>query len=290
MRHFNIVVDDEPCWYELGWEKQGPALILRVHNDFIRHVRSVPASAPIVTHFKEKFKFGSFSDDFSGDFGFEGAFIRRGEENGFTVFAIPMPKVKVITDEPCRSCKGSGESEFGDGVCLLCSGTKKRDKYVWHEAYAISATYTFFSNIALFPEQQTICQAPQLMTLQTMTEYDMHGGSLGGTYGKHVTAFLSTHGPHTALPYMIDAMKAAYDAMIGLREFDKHSFLADVAYENGWLNVSCPGDACGLHPSHYGTEKGRGYEFSCHNVDNPAQQITLLAGLGALHDVVRDSM
>ena len=48
--------------------------------------------------------------------------------------------------------------------------------------------------------------------------------------------------------------------------------------------------ACGLNPSHDHMDIGQGYEFSCHNTDTPAQQLTLLAGLAALHDLVRKDM
>jgi hypothetical protein len=30
-----------------------------------------------------------------------------------------------------------------------------------------------------------------------------------------------------------------------------------------------------------------GFEFSCHNTDTPMQQLTILASLAALHDLVR---
>lgn len=90
---------------------------------------------------------------------------------------------------------------------------------------------------------------------------------------------------------MIQAMKTAYKRMFGPDHIDEYSFHAYVAYKGGWLNVGCPGNACGLNPTSQGvTEKGKGYEFACHNVDTPAQQITLLAGLAALHDKARKEM
>ena len=87
---------------------------------------------------------------------------------------------------------------------------------------------------------------------------------------------------------MIEAMIKTWQKMFPTKKvdkYDRYSFRASVDYENGWLNVSCPGDACGLNPANScGGEDGRGYEFSCHNVDSPMQQLTLIAGLAALCD------
>lgn len=85
---------------------------------------------------------------------------------------------------------------------------------------------------------------------------------------------------------MEDAMRKAYVRMLRADYLDSLSFRASVENERGWLNVSCPGSACGLHPTDHFMRDGYGFEFSSHNVDTPAQQLTLLAGLAALHDRV----
>jgi hypothetical protein len=69
----------------------------------------------------------------------------------------------------------------------------------------------------------------------------------------------------------------------------KYSFRI-LRLESGGLCIDCPGDACGIHPdtyAEYDIKEGRGYKFTCHNVDTPMQQITLIAGLAALHDCTR---
>lgn len=54
--------------------------------------------------------------------------------------------------------------------------------------------------------------------------------------------------------------------------------------------LNCPGNACGIHPVIHWEEGENGYKFSCHNVDTPMQQLTLLAGLATLHDKARQEM
>ena len=102
--------------------------------------------------------------------------------------------------------------------------------------------------------------------------------------------FLSSFAPDTEIIEVRKAMIAVWKKMFGkLEAYDKYSFIAKVAYKDGWFNMSCPGDACGLHPAdNMGTVSGRGYKFSCHNVDNPMQQIALLAGLAVLCDKAKD--
>jgi len=74
----------------------------------------------------------------------------------------------------------------------------------------------------------------------------------------------------------------------GLGSFDEYDFRAYVRNDKGGLVFDCPpGNACGIYPSNWDMDKGRGYKFNCHNVDNAAQQITLLAGLATLHDYAR---
>ena len=52
--------------------------------------------------------------------------------------------------------------------------------------------------------------------------------------------------------------------------------------DNGFLTLECPGDACGIYLTHHVRYVGQGCEFSCHNVDSPAQSLTLLAGIASL--------
>ncbi len=139
-------------------------------------------------------------------------------------------------------------------------------------------------------DHRTSAKFPQLLTVETITEYGMHGGSLGGEYGKPLHKFLSTFEPGTSIEEMCMAMMLCYQRMWGLPPFQKHNFRARVDYENGHLNVSVPGNACGLNPSHgvlYDKKKTEGYKFSCHNTDDPVQQISLIAGLAALCDKAR---
>lgn len=280
--------EEVPCWYELSWREKESAIILRIHKDIVESIKPIPQDSPMAIGLMEEFSFASFAGNLNQDFGFESVFRFQEEQDDFVEFFIKIPVVRRKTDTPCDRCDGSGKDAFlEDRECLSCDGSGKEHIYDWKPAFAISASFTLLSRILEFPEEDTSAPLPQLLTVTTMTGKHMHGGSLGGTYGIAFCKWLRHLGARTNVPEVVQAMKVAYDRMVGIKEFDEHYFTAYIANENGWLNIDCPGDACGLNPSHGSIREERGYEFSCHNVDSPMQQITLLVGLAALHDKAR---
>lgn len=288
-----ITRENIPCWYELSWRSKKPAIILKIHKDFIASMKSISEDVPIVESLKEQFKFNNFIGNFEGNFGFDNAFILTGEKENFVEFIVKIPKVKKWTNEDCSYCYGSGKEIFVDSRrdCYRCEGTGKERIIDWHPAYAISASFSIFTTLARFPRVETSAPFPQLIIINTMIGMGLHGGSLGGEYSAPFVKWLSSLSG--SIPPMVDAMKISYNRMLGLHKFDQFDFRASIDYENGWLNVSCPGNACGLNPVHgsgYDMERGLGYEFDCHNVDTSVQQITLLAGLGALNDRARKEL
>jgi hypothetical protein len=291
MDEIKVITGDRiPCWYELSWREEIPAIVLGVHKDFIASIKPILQDAPIVLTLRHEFNFGEFIGTFDGNFGFDNAFRRVEDSGDFVEFLAEIPKVKKQTNKRCDRCRGSGKEDSFDSECLSCGGTGKEYEMDWRAAYAVSANFTIFTILANFPKIETSALLPQLLTIETVTQTGAHGGSLGGEYSIPLVRWMSSFGANTEIPEMVKAMKMAYDRMLGLREFNKLDFRARIDYEDGWLNVDCPGEACGLNPNHgseYNMKQGLGYGFSCHNTDTPMQQITLLAGLAALHDRAR---
>lgn len=294
---FFIDRENMPCLYELLWDGKTPAIVIKMHRDFVESC-SVQSESQIIRYFIRGFGFSVFDcfrENLFGEqlFGFDGAFQKIGEENDFVIFEARIPRVKKQLNEACRECNGTKQDRNLEGEkCLYCEGTGRESVMDWKPAYAISASFTVFFELASLrycKKSKTSCTFPQLIIVETITEKKQHGGSLYGTYSIPLTRFLSSFRPDSEMVEMTEAMVEAWKKMFGeTDEYDKYSFWAKVAYKNGWLNVSCPGDACGLHPGDSsGPEPGRGYKFSCHNVDSPMQQMSLLAGLAALCDKAR---
>ncbi|MCK4783836.1 MAG: hypothetical protein KAV87_08815 [Desulfobacteraceae bacterium] len=281
-----LTQDNIPCWYELSWRAEEPAIVLRVHKDFIKNTKIVSDEAPIVSQSKEEFGFKDFVGNFDGDFGFDKAFIRHGETEEFVEFLVKIPRVKKETGKKCSYCQGSGRDERLDNKCISCDGKGKEYIYDWQPAYSISASLAVFSRLSEYPEKETSSNFLQLLIVTSAAK-----GGLSGMYSISLCQWLSSFELNTEIPEMVQAMQLAYGYMMdGLSDYDRRHFRAVVAHKGGWLNIDCPGTACGLYPSRGFVKEGEGYEFCDHNVDNPMQQITLLAGLAALHDRARKEL
>jgi len=281
-----------PCWYELSFRKEGSAIILRIHKDFIAHTEPINETRPIVMDFMSHFHFKKFSGPMDGNIGFDDSFVFEGVKEDFVEFAVNIPKTKKYSGKKCEYCEGSGKDQFLDDKCLRCEGTGKGWFYDWKTAYAISASFTTVFNWMQFPKKETSSLLPQLMTVFTVTQDNMHGGSLAGEYSVELCNWMRSLYLRSKDRYevteMTEAMKIVQRKLFDkIDKFSEYEIWARIESSSGWLNVNCPGAACGLHPTDSYIDKARGYKFGCHNVDNPMQQLTLLAGLAALHDKAR---
>lgn len=284
---FILVRESLPRWYGLSWRPNGVALVLSIHEEFLcRGKREGLVHPGNVGPIKNKFEFTSFDPSFETGFGFDGALVFERSENNFRFFIAPLPQIRKQLDEACENCGGTGRDEWREDACLWCRGEKKKVIHDHKPGFALSASLNLFFRAAYFIDNKTSSKLPQLFTVRLVTERGMHGAELGGMYGIEFVNWLRGQPMGRNLNVMTEAMWLAHNRLIGNNLYDSHNFRASVHNEDGWLNVTCPGDGCGLNPGSRGIDPGRGYEFSSHNVDNPHQQLTLLAGLAALHERV----
>jgi len=282
-----ITRDIVSCWYELSWRGE-QSVVLRIHTDFVKGVGSVSANSPIIKHYNEGFGFKKFGREFGKDFGFENSLKFLTEADGFLEYLVPTHLVRKDTGKKCYWCKGSSKSDMFDGEgCMHCDGEGKEIVYDYTEAWAVSASLSLLFEFMRFPQIETSCSFSQLMCIHTVTIKGSHGGSLGGEYSPVAVDWMRRRGP-SQIPEMVSAMRVAWEKMDGrMKDFYRHSFRANLSNDEGWLCVDCPGDACGLHPSDHWIDGNSGYRFSCHNTDQPMQQMTLLASLAVLNDLIR---
>lgn len=297
----NIKRENRPWWYELAWDATKPAIILVVHRDFVRDSRPFLSDNFLVLRFQEEFGLNGLFDSFNGDlkgvgdwrdsrnnFGFSNAFRRIQECDDKVLFSIDIPKIKQYTGQICYECGGTGKQEY-DRICFICHGEGKGFVYNWRRAYAISASLTLFFGIAIIYEGETSATRPQLFTVDTNTAQEAHGGSLCGEFSDYLSRQIADHfvnGNSDIIRQEItEAMKIAYKQLFW--STDGSGYYDARLTEKGRFSVSCPGDACGLYSAEHSHDGSTGHRFGCHNVDNPGQQLTLLAGLAALSDFIR---
>lgn len=287
---------DMSCWYELSYEGKGNSIVLKIWEEYIKDNPVDFERAPIVQSLKKNFKFEKFSADFYGsDFGFEKSFKNDGVKDGFLNFKAHLPVIRKKDDKSCGYCKGTGKKDlFEDEKCLFCEGDGFPFYYKWEEAYALSATFTLIFAYLQISEKESGSGKSQLITVSTITDREMHGGSLSGQFSIGLISWMRTiKNPKNLLISLKKATIKVFEIMDtrsinGVDHFYDYQFRINL--NDGRLIIDCPGDACGIHPDqtdqNFFSEKS-GYQFSCHNVDNPLQQLTLLASLATLHDEAR---
>lgn len=264
-----------PCWYELAWRPhQGRAAIMvRIHKDFVKNSEPVSQKHPMVVSFLGEFRLKNFCGtlDCRKGFGFNEVLKLVGERNNFKEFVIEIPNIIRISG----------------------SGAKRTLQYNPARVFIISASLTVLFNLLRKSDVETSAPFPQLLVVETITRRDLHGGSLWGKYSVPLVKWLDNcSSSGSDIPEVVAAMRLTYDCMLGNMLGKKSTdlrFSARVASKGGWLNISCPGNGCGLHPTE-NPQPNHGYDFHSHNVDTPIQQLTLLSGLAALHDRARQGI
>lgn len=128
----------------------------------------------------------------------------------------------------------------------------------------------------------------QLMEVDLSYRFDcdMHRCPISATLGPNVTRWLKTasRGARSQIEGpVLAAMRAAYASMMKRPDDPHDRFLAEIG--DRVIVFQVPGDASTLS----GREEGpdRGMELASHNVDASIQQLSLLAGLGALCTTLR---
>jgi hypothetical protein len=211
---FFVERENMPCQYKLSWDAKTPAIVVRMHRDFVAGL-SVSSEAPIISCFMGEFGFSAFDcfrANLSGEqlFGFDGAFQKVKEEKDFIVFEVRIPQVEKQLNEVCHECNGTKQDRNLEGEkCLFCKGTGRESAMDWKSAYAISATFTVFFSLASLrhcKKDKTSCAFPQLLTVETITEKRQHGGSLGGVYSIPLAGFLLSFEENTEITEMTEAM------------------------------------------------------------------------------------
>lgn len=173
-----IVEKERPCWYELSWRQKTPAIILKIHKDFVANPPFIAKEeSPMVKSLKKVFGFSIFFGDFDKDFGFEGVFKYKGARDDFIEFLVEIPIIRQKTESPCPDCEGSGKDSFSTSYeggigrdCFFCGGSGKEHTIDFHLAYAVSASFTVLTRLLDLYEKDTSAALFQLIAVDTITQ------------------------------------------------------------------------------------------------------------------------
>ncbi|MFA6428003.1 MAG: hypothetical protein WCW02_00465 [Candidatus Buchananbacteria bacterium] len=277
MLYFEALEQAVPCRYELSWQAEPPALILRVNRQLVFLLEN-----PDQDEIAELAKVNEFKNDFlatADSFGFDGVVKKVGLKGEFVEYEIEIPRVKKESGT-CPICRGA--SKFF-AVCAYCNSTDKTYKHDENKVRMISASLTILLRLLNWSDQEIKSKSIQLLTVQPITALGANGGSMSGIYSKSLVAWLDKTDIFELSQAMIAAMQTCWIQL--LQETATKFFVS--LNGDGKLSITCPGNSCGLDPG--GLQTKQGYEFSSHNADSVWQQLTLLVGLAVLYDQARQA-
>ncbi len=287
----SIMSLDQPRWWAVGWNSERSQITFRVHRGFTRRGKTeIPPDAPGVLSLMRDCDLTSFSGTLFGEsFGFDGGRLIRDQGDAdpdYAHFLLPLPLLRRVSGA-CQYC--SDDASMREG-CISCGGTGEERSIDWREVYALGGTVSLFADMLAYPDAPAPPWAMQLIELVISGSREQSG--ISGTFGAFVASWLIGQPLHARLSFIEQAMHAARRCLLGEDVLiDAHPdwhFYASVNddFQSGWLNVSIPGNACGINPKGTHFQPGFPYEFYDHNVDNAMQVLILLAGIGALCDRV----
>ena len=284
-----IFSDRIPRKYSLFWNSNQKAIIIQIHKDCLWSVRPVGEDSPWFKSISRYHDADGLFDSFSGNlledsFGFNQLIRRYNESADYIEFFTLIPRVKQELNFVCEDCGGTGrrDSPYHNESCIHCDGSRKKYVFTWRDAYLTVASLNLLFNVLELCDE-TSAKDHQHITVSMLSEREPHGSSLHGYFGISFVEYIASQQfelENIILPYVKEAMITTWGQLLTVRSYGHHSMRARA--DNSNLYLSCPGDACGIHPSDHDFRHNRGMEFTGHNVDSPVQSLTLLAGIAAL--------
>lgn len=267
-----------PMWSRMEFVDSDPAI------DFIVHPEAIGCLSELKTT-----KLEGFVDD-GGNWGFGGKLRHTVDADGCHRFRIPVLPFRKQTDRKCRDCHGSGKTQF-DNRCMHCNGAGFDEDICWDQVTEVSKSVSLLSDRLLgFVTGDTKTTSKKLQVMAPFTGVTETYFPISGYFSPIFVKWLKSKRGYRSDPgdSVASAMISVWKVMEAVKgddlyPYDERQFWWET-HESGWLNISCPGDACGIHPgtSYVDPKRDNGYDFSCHNMDNPMQQMVLMAALAQL--------
>jgi hypothetical protein len=286
--HSNSVI---PCRYELSWSESEKSIFMYIHKDIKELLPEFPEKRKL-----EKIYHDSSYSDLVYAWRSDGiGFGEKIQLNGdFCKLRINL--TRFISDkQTCAYCEGTGKDRIDKHrKCFYCDG-KKKSRRLKRDSIAevLDTLNMLFTHMRYLIPAETKASQSQLMLIETRTDRgSMHGYAMMGEFSTTIVSYfrsqiasLPTTNHQVTFPEIEKAVKSTYDLLTD-RNWDPGNFRAWLR-EDGALIANCPGNATGIGPIHYFDKDDPVYQFCSHNMDTSLQQISILAGLAALHDELR---
>jgi len=263
MQELDIVRQTSPARYEIG-VKPNTDLVVGVHSRTMKAVESiVKRGTPLVEGLQSSRELGlpEFIEPTNNEWGFGRILHRIDGKPNWINFDCPLPAFR--NEENIETTKVTGR--------------------------AISATLLILTTALSISEEDTDSEKPQLITIDGMCLGPrLSGYGISVSIGIPLVGWIAKQPRETECVEIVSAMKAAHAHIFG-KQPDKFDRFHAMFREKKFILLQVPGNACDLYRevSCYDDKLDRGYRMHPHNVDSSSQQLTLLTGLAAMHDLAR---
>ncbi|MDO8638903.1 MAG: hypothetical protein Q7R43_04975 [Candidatus Daviesbacteria bacterium] len=261
MLEFDIIQDNIPTVYEIGVGEDEHSLKIKTDSKTFQDINDhfKDPNHKWINFLKNKFRLSDFCSLPETDWGFGSVLKQENVENDSILWRCDLPEGKT-------------------------------KEISWPALYNISASLMVMFDSLSISEEKTSSQIPQLMHLSLSVGFDLHGGSMNAYFGKSIIPWLEKQ-PHDLSNKDIEQTMRNTDMHLNgklIKHQDQYlyRFLAWTR-QPCWINLMCPGDACGLDPEDYNDPRPDGYKLLPHNIDSPLQQLTFIMGLARMHDLAR---
>lgn len=290
-----VPFDSIPRKYDLQWDSGRKAILIRVHKDCMDFIQPIPERSIFVSSIQEELGLEDLSDSFSGSllnpsFGFNDSIQRVGQIGDYVYYRVYLPRIKIENNFVCEQCGGSGKRDpelYHNENCPICKGSGKSHYLDWRSAYIVSASlFLFFDCFEV--NNQTSAIERQLVAINMIAKNGQHGSSISGSFGMEVTEYIKSLNPSNLMISNVNkAMRIAHGHMFTFDEYDNDRIYSEINANN--VSFTVPGNGCGINAAlHECNHLQRGVAFSCHNVDNPLQSLTLVVGITSLTEQIDD--
>lgn len=251
---------DAPAIYDLEPSEGGKTIIIRTPESVAEYISSIlKPELDFLKHFTTKFQIPDFISPSHLEWGFGNVFKTEYTDD----------------DEVAWICELPGNTQKGDG---------------YEPTRAVSATLSvLFSVYGLaYEDAENNSAKKQLMGVDLVTDYGLHGGSIEVALADAIVPWLSSFPDNHNHEGIGETMRAARVHMLREDTFGLMRFMAWFR-DPKWVNLGVPGSACGLDPKdYYVGDPKQGYKLLPHNVDGPIQQLTLLMGVAQMYKEARE--
>lgn len=168
----DITEEDEPCRYFISWDNQEEAIIFGINTKILEGIikKAQDPKNQIISQTQKDFLEKDICGNGLGEFeteecsmGFDGIFLNRGTEKGFTKFTVEIPKYD--------------------------------QKYKRDPIAAISGTFTVLTSLLDISRTDFYSEEKQAITFWTRTQpLTLYGGAINGQVSVSMTEWMKSEG------------------------------------------------------------------------------------------------